>query len=372
MKTKYLLAGLFVLCLAAPTQAQDRFVLAQAYDLDGEAADVDQVVTAAQLVDSKDDYTIAANPDTCRVVDITIVDADSSITAGVATITGTDCLGEIKSVAYTITGGSGVKSAQSTYKSAYFRTVTKVENGVLTGESGAADTMAVGYSTASPAQRTAYGTLMSDLADTYRYVDVGRSRQMHRLLVTTSASFSTALTEVTADDDPFDSEYVNVNDILIFNLGDGVVETRKVASWTNDSNVVLDNEINIPAAGVTFRVLKFFESSDPYDIFATNVGGYDTATFGYSVDGVTSTTSVIYLLQCMLDIGTDFPNGIWYQVATDTVLTGATQAGESDSIDFRLVDYNYCEVSWQFTTGDDDDTGVEDLNAVVVLGKDRP
>src|SRR5688572_18754447 len=73
------------------TTPQVRFAtLASSFDLDGEAADADQVVTVATLADSTS-FTVAADPDACRLVDATVVDADSSISAGTLTIDGFDC-----------------------------------------------------------------------------------------------------------------------------------------------------------------------------------------------------------------------------------------------------------------------------------------
>src|SRR5574341_536554 len=112
---RLLLFGLLMVVMAAVGDAQTpqgiaRLTMAVAWDLDGEAADADQVVTSVALTDSAS-FTIAANPDTCRLVDITVTDADSSITAGVLTVTGTGCLGEAKSCSFTFAaGGSGVKA----------------------------------------------------------------------------------------------------------------------------------------------------------------------------------------------------------------------------------------------------------------------
>jgi hypothetical protein len=369
MKTlKYLVAGLFVLCLAAPAAAQNRIVLAQSWDLDGLAVDDNAIVEAATLVDSKDDYTIAANPDVCRYVDITLTDADSSITSGTVTITGTDCLGQVKTATYTLdSNGSGVILADSTVRSAYFATVTKVENGVLTGEGGAADTLEVGYATYMPVLKTAYGNIRGSQDDAYQWIDLGSRRRLSQDLVTTNGVLTTALTEVTTDDDPFD--FMGVNDMLFFNI-DGVIHQRMIVTYTNDSNVVLNQAINIPAAGVGVEVSFFQESSDPRDIFAVNVGPWDSATFGWqqTADGI-NTGGTTRTLECTYNQGPDFSTGVWFTVSTELTATTTAVAPASDTIDLSLAPFSYCRTTFTIATGDDDDTGKEDIDLYVVLRK---
>src|SRR5574341_274722 len=100
-------------------------------------------------------YTITAQPDTCRVVDITVTDADSSITAGVLTVTGTDCWGDAQTCTFTFAaGGSGVKAltyGTGSGLTCAFASVSTVANGALTGE-GVGDALIAGY-TANSADR---------------------------------------------------------------------------------------------------------------------------------------------------------------------------------------------------------------------------
>jgi hypothetical protein len=95
-----------LLLSVASVHAQDvqRVPLAIAWDMDGEAADDDQIVAVATFADSTT-FTLAAQPDTCRLVDITVTDADSSITAGVLTVTGTDCWGDALVCTFTAAAG---------------------------------------------------------------------------------------------------------------------------------------------------------------------------------------------------------------------------------------------------------------------------
>jgi hypothetical protein len=363
---KLLIAGAIALLAMAPAYAADTIILAHGWDMDGEGADVDQVVTAAQLVDSKDDYTIAASPDVCRAVDLTIVDADSSITAGTVTITGTNCLDEVHTATYAFAGaGSGVISA-SAGQNPYFKTVTKVENGVLTGEGGAADTMAVGYSTGTPDQQVAYGWYdRTNSGGGLKFIDVG-ARKSWGDKITTNGALTTSITEVTTDDDPFD--YCPVNSLIFINI-DGIQYTRKITTWTNDSNIVVNKNINIPAAGATFSCSKFYVSADPTDIMAIGVDGYKTVSFGWSVDANANTGGVVQAVDCTYGFDPDYPDGTWYEVATTTTASGSTQTPTDDNIDLRLAPFSQCRVTFAFGTTDDADAADEDINLSVNLNK---
>ena len=90
----------------AQVVATDRAPLALAFNLNGEAADPDQVVTSAAIADSTN-YAIAAQPDTVRLLALTVTDADSSVTAGVVTVTGLDVWGLPKVCTHTFTGTGG-------------------------------------------------------------------------------------------------------------------------------------------------------------------------------------------------------------------------------------------------------------------------
>ena len=366
---KYVLAGLFALCLAAPVAAE-RIVLAQAWDLDGLAADDNFVVTSATFADSTT-FTVAAQPGSCRKIDLTVTDANSSITAGSVTILGTDCLDQVHSVTYSVANvGSAVVQADSTNKSAgYFKTVTSVISGVLTGEGGAGDTLEVGYSESPPAFKTAYGQLRGSANAAYanQWIDIGMRRRLSADLVTTNAVLTASLTEVTTGADPFD--FMAVGDMLFFNIN-GQIFQRTIVTYTNDSNVVLNQSINIPAVGVGITWSKFFVSSDPKDIFAINVGPWDSATFAWeqTAAGI-NTGGTTRLLECTYNQGPDFTAGTWFAVSTELTATTTAVAAASDTIDLSLASFSYCRTTFQIATGDDDDTGTEDIDLSVVLRK---
>jgi len=134
---KMVLLGLLALVpVVAQAQVEiQRATLMSAFDLDGEAADADQVVTTANgdLLDAKT-FTITAQPDACRLIDMTVTDANSSLTAGVITVTGTGCLGEARVCTFTFAaGGSGIKSFTcSDGEGAYYAAITTIITGALT------------------------------------------------------------------------------------------------------------------------------------------------------------------------------------------------------------------------------------------------
>ena len=196
MKKLTLYALLLAALVCLPAHGQDvgvrTAVLAYSWDMDGEAADPDQVLTAANgvLADSTD-YTalITAQPDSCRLIDITI--ADTGITAGTITIAGTDCLGYPRTTtwsAFTAGDDDGVKTLVVTVgptgSSAYFATITSITTGVLTGETGA-ETMTVGYTSNSADAWTMYGVPGADDALGRHSVDPWKSLEVP-LNITTS------------------------------------------------------------------------------------------------------------------------------------------------------------------------------------------
>ena len=154
------LAVMLALPLAADSTVSKSAVLASSFDLDGLAANDARIVADTLIVDSTN-YTIANQPETCRLLKVTITDADSLISAGTFTIQGNDCWGRKQQATYTMSGGSGVRTGTLvTYvvggtslpplsSGAYFSTVDTAGNGVVTGE-GVGDNVRVGFTDNSP------------------------------------------------------------------------------------------------------------------------------------------------------------------------------------------------------------------------------
>lgn len=346
----------------------DRLTLANAFDLDGEAADDDQIVTSADLLDSTT-FTVAAQPDSCRLVDITVTDANSSISAGTMTIVGTGCLGEAKTCSFTFaSGGSGVKTLTCTDGySAYLASVTSVTTDALTGEGGAGvDTVKVGYTSNSVNGWPMYGRLVGpDAAGQLRVDPFGRFPVP--LLITTSGSLSTTVTDVNGSDDAFSR--VAAGDLLIVKVG-GIEYERKITAKASADSITINQGLNIPSAGVTYAFKKAYFSTNPADQMVVPVGGYKTATFWWSVDANANTGGLVTLLQCTTN-SPEYPTAHWTTLTqtTSTVASGATQGDTYESINLSLLPYQWCRLGFRFGTGDDADAAAEDINLSVVLVK---
>ncbi len=365
-----LVLGAALLFLAAPLAAQppisvQSMTLLSAFDLDGEAADANQVVTVIALTDSAT-FTVLANPDVCRLVDATIVDADSSISAGVLSITGTDCLGTVRTGTFTFAGGgSGVESFTMTgfpSRAAYFATVTDVSTGVLTGETAVDDTVTIGYTSNSVNGWAMWGRLGSPFPGTVAGVNPNQWYEARRL-ITTSGANSLTLDGVTAANDPF--EDVAAGDLLYITIS-GTTFERKVLTRASADQVTINASVNIPSAGVTFRYKKLFFSTDPWDILAIPVRGYRTVLFDWSVDANANTGGVVTSLECTFE-AVDFPTARWVELDTTTVASAGTQANTSESINLELLPYAYCRFGLSFGTGDDADSAPEDINLAVTM-----
>lgn len=362
---KTILAALALLLLPFAAAAQSTAyatkstTLMQAYDLDAEAANAAKIVALADAADSTT-YTIAAQPDVCRLVDITVTDANSTISAGQVTVTGTGCLGNPLVSVFTITGGSGVKTGSP---GAYFASVTSVISGVLTGEEAGTDKITVGYSTGSNNTWAMYGVLQPRGPNGEWGVDPWGSIPVP-LPITTSGSSSTTVTSVSSN-----AAFTNViaGDLLVFNLK-GVKYERKVTARASADSITVDSAINIPAAGTTFSYKRLYASPDPSQIVDIPVEGWSSVMFIWSVDANANTGGVVELTQCTVR-GPEFPSGVWVQVDTATVTSGSTQAPTAIAVDLFAKPYTHCRFGIKFGTNDDADAAPEDINVQVALVK---
>lgn len=352
---KYLFALLLLAAAPLWAQSNQQVTVAYAFDLDGEAADADQVIEAVAIIDNGSvtgtDYTIAAQPDTCRLLDLTIVDTDLS--AGTLTVTGTDCFGDALVAAFAFTAGddTGVQTltvSSGSASAAYFKTVTEVETGTMTGESD--ETFALGYSTNNTSTYIAYGIRKDDALGT-KGVDPFSSYEVRRL-VSTSGSSSTTLASVNSDA-PFSA--VEVGDLLILNIG-GTIYERKVTARASANSVTLDTAVNIAATGIGFRFKEFFASPDPSDNLWFRVDAYDAIAFVVDQDAEAATGNTVTSVECET-------TSTQSQISSDT-LDGAETA--LTSIDLRLASYDRCRVGLKFGTGDDADAVDEDINVAFI------
>lgn len=371
MKLRALFAAMLLAAMPAAAQvpySARQVTLASSFDLDGEAADADQIVAAVDVADDKDDYTIAAQPDVCRLVDVTVTDADSSVTAGVLTITGTDCWGKVLVATYTFAGGgsvvlTGVVADADQASGAFFASVTDVTTSELTGEA-AGDQIAVGYTSNSTNSFPMYGRLSSlpsgrRSVDPFGKYDVG-------VLVTNGAATTDVAAVSASTTAPF--ENVSVGDILVFNV-DGEMFERRVATRADADTITVNAGITLPAAGKTFSYRKRFFLADPQDGWIA-VAGYDVVTFLVQVDANANTGGVISSIECAtfnVD-GSGAPDVVFEE---DTATVASAAAGtDITTIDLRdKSHYTHCRAGISFGTGDDADAAAEDIDIVVGLRK---
>jgi hypothetical protein len=358
---------------AAKTQVFDQrsYPMAVAWDMDGEGADADQVVTSSSAIDDAS-YTVAANPDACRLLDVTFTDADSSITAGTLTVVGTDCYGDPLTATYDASSPiNGVQSftvgSVSTANNAnlasgaYFKTVTSVSWGTITGEDSA-DLLTVGYSgTATFRQYPMYGHIHFMHRPPYRYVVPGFRESGRGVTITASGTTWTA-----SGGAGFTG--LGVDDLIRITLEDGSKITTKVTTYTSSSSIVVADTIPFPTAGIKgFEYAKFLVSSDPQDGWFS-VDGWDSAFLVVDVDAmVESTTGIESIVQCVPYATT----GSFDDSAVQVDLDSFTAAGNAvTSIDLRLASaYSYCRVGMDFDSGDDADAADEDINISLGLRK---
>lgn len=355
---------------AAPTTTA-HITLMSGFDLDGEAADADQVIAATALVDNGTsvadaNWTIIAQPDVCRKLDLTIV--DTNLTAGSITVTGLGCLGEARTCSFAFTAGddTGTKTLTCTDgEGAYFATVSTVTTGAMTGESD--ETFALGYAGTNSANGWAlWGTLLPVGVSGENGVDPFAATYVSTLITTTNA-LSTTVTGTGAFTD------VAVGDLLLIpevnSQGNTVTYERVVTARASADSITVNSAILIPTAGVSFYYKKFYFSTNPADHMYVDVSGWSSAAFIWSVDANADTGGVVTSLQCSTGDNPEFPTGRWVEVDTTTVATGSTQTDTTNAIDLSLAPFKYCRFGLKFGTGDDADAANEDINAEVVLRK---
>lgn len=351
-----------------------RAPLAVGYDLDGEVADPDQLITAALgVIVSATDYTasIVAQPDTCRLHAITISDTDMGVGEGAITVVGTDCLGYTRTCswsAWTAADDDGVKTLVCTNgKGAYFKTVTSITTGTMTA-AATNEYFLLGYTGNSATGWRMYGIPTTGPNGEHGVNPFGSIAVT--LPITTAGVSSTTVTGVSVA-----TAFTNVaaGDMLLLTVRDGLGNVgyyeRIVVTRTSASEVVLDSAVTIPATGITFSYKKPYFSTDPLDQLWIPVEGWQTAAFTYSVDSNTDTGGVVALLECS---PTTAGPGSWVTIDTLTTASAGTQVSTMTGlgpVDLTLAPFSYCRVGLSFGTGDDDDTGVEDINLGVSLSK---
>lgn len=365
---KFIAALAMLAALIAPVYAQDvqRVPLAIAWDMDELGLDVDYNVLATTIADSKSDYVISAQNEVCRVNTVTVTDADSSITAGVITVTGTDCWGDaLVCVTPAITGGTGTKTlsvSSGTSDICAFKTITQVSNGVMTGE-GVGDTLSVGYGALSGYQFPIYG--IRKVQRGVRYIDpfaFGEPADTITVNGTAIASFHTADGGAFQNLAQFDLVYIFI---------DGVAYERRLVAVASDDAATLDAALPTAVAPATtaevrFKFKKRYILREDKDAWVPLPKGGEAAFVVYDVDANANTGGVVSSVECAV-----YENGVYnpnVQVDTDTIATGATGQATT-AIDLRLAPYTHCRIGAKFGTGDDTDTANEDINLFLLISK---
>ena len=365
-------AALLFPVVAHAQEAVVRATLAANFDLDGEAADDDQIVVSADLAASTT-YTIAAQPDSCRLIDMTVTDANSSVTVGTVTLTGTDCLGFTRVCKFDFsvvaTRGSGVKTIPVTTgptgSSCYLANVTSiVSSSDLATAAAATDLVKVGYTSNSVNGWPVFGKLREVGPQGEHGVDVFGSYAVAGLPITTSGASSTTVTSVGSAKS---FTYVSAGDLLLINHNGRVYE-RKVTARASADSITINAAINLPAAGVPFSYKKAFFTTDPTDEVWIPVESYKTALFTWRVDANANTGGVVTLLECAKK-GPNWPGSGWTQISTTTVASGGTQANTAESINLELLPFQACRFGMKFGTGDDGDGADENISLGVTLEK---
>jgi hypothetical protein len=310
------------------------------YDLDGEAADDNQIVTVVNLANEV--LTIAAQPDVCRRITMTLVDTGASIVAGTTTVVGTDCNGDAQTEILDGSGGAGVVTGTS-----YFESVTSITNAsysVLDG--GGDETIIVGVAALDDSSYyfCKMGTLVVD-AD----------------LIETSGS-STTTTGVVGADDVFDS--YSVGDFIGVagthpDTGVGGIIWRHITVKTDADTITVNDEWDLSA-----QVAHYYR---PRNCGAGSRDGWisvkdsDQLTYELDIQQMGGSGGITYVVQCK---PTDVP-GI-----NPTVVIGETNvsAAGTPSASIVTAPWGACRLGFRWETNDDaSDSTVEQIYAGAIL-----
>jgi hypothetical protein len=339
---KRLLFSVLCILAAVASYGQDReqFLVAN-YDLDGAAADANAVVTAAAAADSTT-YAIAAQPDTPRPLILTIVDADSSISAGTITVTGADSAGTALTIVHTY-AGAGSTTVTSTTN---FATVTSVISSVLTGE-GAGDTVALGTTATLP---VTYCALVGQGNLVFGAPNNGAGH------IKTSGS-STTVVPYTALSGALAG--LAVGDLMQINLN-GTITTRTVTAVASVNSITIDSAISTTDA--TYRYLRHRCGTTSTEGWVP-VATYKDAFFTVDVAQMNGTGGIVATLRCRAAGEIMTPASVWTQTFS--------AAGVASFI--VQAPYHSCRIGLNWGTNDDgtDTTTAKEVISVYFRGVTR-
>ena len=285
MKWYTLLVAAAFLCSPAHAQVKNQWNdVAVEFDLDGAQLDADLIVTVVDLTNIA--LTIAAQPDICRRISITIVDTTPSITAGTTTIVGTDCDGDALTEA--IDGSSGAGTYIST---GLFESVVSATNAAYATLGGSSDeTITVG---------TAALTVDSTYYCTYRGISLQSIGSPYPVpyKIETSGS-STTVTAVTSTQSPFAN--LAAGDLIHVYTTAGGYQRRLVTAVASNISMTVDTAINLDVGGITFRYHKQDCGAGDRDGWLP-LKGMGEGTFQIQFSQMTVNAGINYNVECKVD-----------------------------------------------------------------------
>ena len=352
-----LLMALPVPPVAAINREQRSIVIVAGYDLDGAAASATAVVATATAADSTT-FTIAAQPDACRPLLLTVTDGNASITAGTLTVAGTDGDGNYKTTVFTFAAGGSLTSALGT-----FCTVISVITGVLTGEGGGADTLSVGTTGAAgyqypiawgPVSQPGFGTGVIVAGQNnnlqqfqpnaaFNWFAASGGGETTAQLVKTATANATALTSFTASSGAF--TVLNVGDLILLNDDADIPRVLGVLAKTDNDNITVDREITVMrAAGRGYKYRRLHQGAGHYSGWFS-IENQQYFTIGVDVVQLNGTGGINVQVECATeDILTPF--------IVSTLSPNFTAVGTQLFV-FSAPHGDVCRVGLQWATNDD-------------------
>ncbi len=322
------LIGILLALLPLTTHADGLNIpLVANYDLEGEATDADQIVTVVNLTNVA--MTIAAQPDVCRQVTITIVDTGPSIIAGTTTVVGTDCNGDAQTEILDGSGGAGTITSTG-----YFESVASATNAAYNVLDGGADeTITMGVAA------------LDD--NCYEYCRMERNRS-RRLLIETAAGGSTTTTGVTASDDVFKN--LSVGDFIGVNLPDDPdtaedgVAWRHITAKASDDSLTVNSAWDLSGQHVFFYRLRNCGAGDQDGWI--NMLGADQVTFHLDIQQMSGTGGITYVVECR-------PSGV--PGINPVVVIGETNVAAAVDTSASVVTepWSACRLGFRWETNDD-------------------
>jgi hypothetical protein len=357
--------SLVLLAAQVPAQAPEvtTATLFLHYDITGEGVDVDDIVTATLPVDSAA-LTLLKNPDIPRVISVSLVDADDSVSAGSVVLVGTGADGGY--LTETISGIGSAAGADVDSSTASFATITTATTGVFTGE-GAGDTISVGVTATPPYQfPILQGVRQRALIDVLNegFGDIDRAFSPEAVykplvavqgarLVTVGSSTTVSSLAATANA----LLPVDINDLIQVQDTAGNQRLLQVVTNADNDTITVDQAVRLGTTGVSYKFWKLVNLNGA----RSGWFGVDGATqFSVFIDVVNYTANITYKLEC---IPRDtFPGGVVFAAFGPTAVANGSEA---DIVMLEAGDWRACRLGFQFDSADGGTT--DDISAFLTV-----